>query len=74
MVNQTKLLAEFEKTKTQKVFISLSEFEGHKYVDIRVHVPPDDTPTRKGITVPPAKLPLLIEKLQEAQAILERAK
>jgi hypothetical protein len=50
--------------------IRLREFKGHTFVDLRLHYVDGEVvkPTAKGCTLPPAKLPELIEALQRAEA------
>ena len=66
-------IATIEKNRSEAVRIALKEFKGRHYLDIRTYIEPyaDEgqgrVPTRKGVTVPLAKLPALIEGLQAAE-------
>ena len=49
-----KFVHEFDKSSTEKVCFSVSEFKGSEYVNIRIYFEADDgewRPTKKGITV-----------------------
>lgn len=54
-----------------KIQISLRQFKGREYVDIRkfrqFNYEPDYTPTRKGVTIPLARLLEIINLLEEAK-------
>jgi len=58
----------------QEVRITLREYKGNQYVDIRMFFQPkeggDMLPTKKGITIPVAHLGELREALKEAQDVL----
>lgn len=44
----------FQKSKTEQVRISINEYRGHEYIDIRIFYLSDDDkflPTKKGVTV-----------------------
>lgn len=60
------------KNQTEKVVVSLSEFNGHHLIDIRVHTAfvqgEDARPTKKGVSLAIGRLPTLIEALQDAEA------
>ena len=66
-------IATIEKSKTEELRIALKEYKGHRYLDIRTFIEPyaDEgqgrVPSKKGITLSPAKLPELITALQEAE-------
>ena len=48
------LVAQFEKNATEVVRVSLTEFRGHKLIDLRVYYTDDKgeyRPTRKGISL-----------------------
>ena len=51
-------IAAIQKNKTQKIIISVNKYEGHTYVDLRIHFKDEKTgdylPTRKGIAIKPA--------------------
>ena len=60
------------KGKTADVRIRFSEYKGRQYVDFRQFVVSDATgdrvPTKKGLTLPPAKLPELRDLVDKAVA------
>ncbi len=66
-------IAIIEKNKIEELRITLKEFKGRRYLDIRTYIDPyaDEgqgrVPTKKGVTCPLAKLPDLIEVLQKAE-------
>lgn len=80
-----KIVHQFVKNATEEVRVSLTEFKGHKLIDLRIYFEPEDggerRPTRKGITVDVGLYPelkrallklekeLLKEKLLEAEAL-----
>jgi len=61
-----------EKGRTSDVRVSLSEYNGRTYLDIRTHVVVDASgrrmPTRKGCTLPIGKIPELRAALEKAEA------
>ena len=60
-----------KKNARDEVRIALREYEGHAYVDIRIFTEYQDTglpgPTRRGVTLPPEKLPELLAALKEVE-------
>lgn len=80
-----KIVHQFVKNATEEVRVSLTEFKGHKLIDVRIYFEPEDggerRPTKKGITVDVSLYPelkrallklekeLLKEKLLEAEAL-----
>ena len=51
----SEIISQITKNARVVVFLSLSEFKGHRLIDIRVHVPGDEegdwVPTRKGVSL-----------------------
>jgi hypothetical protein len=51
----SEVISKVTKNAREVVFLSLSEFKGHRLIDIRVHVPGDQegdwVPTRKGVSL-----------------------
>ena len=51
----SEVISQVSKNARETVFLSLSEFKGHRLIDIRVHVPGDQegdwVPTRKGVSL-----------------------
>lgn len=80
-----KIVHQFVKNATEEVRVSLTEFKGHKLIDLRIYFEPEDggerRPTKKGITFDVGLYPelkrallklekeLLKEKLLEAEAL-----
>ena len=60
------LIGEIAKNSIEKIMVSLSEYKGFTFVDIRVHYE-DGTgewkPTKKGVTITPDKIDELVELL-----------
>ena len=73
MTSSDQDIATIEKNRSEELRIALKEFKGRNYLDIRTFIEPyaDEgqgrVPTKKGVTVPLAKLPELIEALQKAE-------
>jgi hypothetical protein len=68
-------IAEFEKNPTEKIKITISEFKKRKFVDIRTFYLDDNMewqPTKKGVTVPPDLLDMVIDALNKAKQELEQ--
>ena len=63
-----------EKNRSEELRISLKEYKGHRYADIRTFTEPyaDEgqgrVATKKGVTLSLAKLPELIAALQQAES------
>tara|TARA_Y100000310_G_C20128401_1_gene554707 strand:- start:54 stop:269 length:216 start_codon:yes stop_codon:yes gene_type:complete len=64
------IIGEIKKNSTEKIVISLNEYKGHKYIDVRIHYLnfKDDTykPTKKGITISSDKVKPVMEMILEA--------
>ena len=72
-MNQT--IAEFEKNSSEVVRISLSEFKGHSYVDIRIFYEDDEgewRPTKKGVTVSVDLVDELLEAVKKVYGVLQQ--
>jgi hypothetical protein len=68
-----KIIAEFDKGEDQ-VRVSLSEFHGRQYVDVRVFYMADDgewKPTKKGITLNPDLMQDVHEAIAKGLEALE---
>ena len=64
------VLGEIAKGDTEKIVVSKKEYQGHEYIDIRIHFKMDDGRwqfTKKGVTLSPKKAKDLIEILQKIQ-------
>ncbi len=75
MDNST-LIATIPKNKTQNLVVSLSEFNGHHLLDVRVFAAfvqgDEPKPTKKGISIAIGRLLALIEALRDAEAEARR--
>lgn len=65
------------KNAREVLFLSLSEFKGHRLIDLRVHVPGDQegewVPTRKGVSLAVGLYPAFKQALaQLEQALLKQ--
>ena len=64
------ILATVPRSATEEIQISINEYRGKKYLDLRVYYTTDDglnwSPTKKGVTFSP-------EKLGELKAAIEKA-
>jgi ABC-type transporter Mla subunit MlaD len=78
--NSTRIITEIQKNKREKIIISINEYSGHKYVDLRIHYTdgesPEYRPTKKGITIKPNISQQVIDAIFEAsnQIIAEQNK
>mgnify|MGYP003964485663 FL=1 len=48
------IIGEIQKNQKEKIIVSVNEFKGHRYVDLRIHFEGDDgeyVPTKKGIAI-----------------------
>ena len=68
---EAKLLATIERSDTEQLQISVSEYRGKSYFNLRIFYTTDDgatwLPTKKGVTFAPDQLDLLEEAIQEAR-------
>ena len=53
-----------EKNRKSELRVQLKEYEGHAFVDTNAD---DRSPTKRGVTLAPAKIPDLIAALEAAQ-------
>jgi hypothetical protein len=64
------IIGEIQKTGTDKIIVSLKEFKGKTYVDVRTFFENDEgemIPTKKGVSLTPDNLDQLIRLLTEAK-------
>jgi hypothetical protein len=70
----SEIISKVPKNAREVLFLSLSEFKGHRLIDIRVHVPGDQEgdwlPTRKGISLAVGLYPAFKEALAEVEKAL----
>ena len=72
-----KLLAAIERSDTEQLQISISEYRGKSYLNMRIFYTTDDgqtwLPTKKGVTFTPEQIDMLEEAIQEAKKELHFA-
>ncbi len=73
----SEIISQLTKNAREVVFLSLSEFKGHRLIDIRVHVPGDEegdwVPTRKGVSLAVGLYPAFKQALvQLEQALIKQ--
>ena len=65
------ILATIERSDTEQLQISISEYKGRSYLNMRIFYTTDDgatwLPTKKGVTFAPEQIDLLEEAIQEAK-------
>jgi hypothetical protein len=75
MADESKLIASIPRTATEQIQVAINEFKGKKYLDLRVFYTTDAggswLPTKKGVTVAPDNIDLLIEAIQNAKGEFE---
>ncbi len=66
-----KILATIERSDTEQLQISVSEYKGKSYLNMRIYYTTDDgatwLPTKKGVTFSPEQLDLLTEAIEAAR-------
>ncbi len=66
-------IGEIQKTGTDKIIVTVKEFKGKTYVDVRTFFENDEgemIPTKKGVSLTPENLDELIRLLTEAKGKL----
>ena len=67
----SKILATIERSDTEQLQISLSEYKGRSYLNMRIFYTTDEgatwLPTKKGVTFAPDQLDILEEAIQAAR-------
>ena len=67
---ESKILATIERTDTEQLQISVSEYKGRSYLNMRIFYTTDDgatwLPTKKGVTCSPENLGILRDAIDEA--------
>ena len=68
---ESKILAVIPRTDTEQLQISVSEYKGKSYFNLRIFYTTDDgstwLPTKKGVTFAPDQLDILTEAIEEAK-------
>ena len=66
-----KILATIERSNTEQLQISVSEYKGKSYLNMRIFYITDEgqtwLPTKKGVTFAPDQLDILSEAIEEAK-------
>jgi len=66
-----KILATIDRSDTEQLQISVSEYKGRSYLNMRIFYTTDEgatwLPTKKGVTFAPEQLDLLSEAVEEAK-------
>ena len=70
-MSDAQILATIERSDTEQLQISVSEFKCRSYFNLRIHYTTDGVatwlPTKKGVTFAPEQLDILEEAIQEAR-------
>jgi len=70
----SEVISRVTKNAREVLFLSLSEFKGHRLIDFRVHVPGDRegewVPTRKGVSLAVGLYPAFKQGLAHLEAAL----
>lgn len=68
---EAKILASIQRTDTEQLQISISEYRGKSYFNLRIFYTTDDgatwLPTKKGVTFAPDQLDILSYAIEEAK-------
>ena len=66
-----KILATIERSETEQLQISVSEYKGKSYLNMRIYYTTDEgatwLPTKKGVTFTPEQFDLLTEAIEAAR-------
>lgn len=70
---EAKILATIERTETEQLQISVSEYRGKSYFNLRIFYTTDEgatwLPTKKGVTFAPDQLDVLSDAIEEAKQL-----
>ena len=68
---EPKILATIDRSATEQLQISVSEYRGKSYFNLRIYYTTDDgatwLPTKKGVTFSPEQLDILSDAIEEAK-------
>ncbi len=71
MADESKLIGTIDRSDRERVQISVNEYKGRSYLDLRIFYTTDGgetwRPTQKGITVAPEHLDTLIDAVEESK-------
>ena len=75
MSEEKNLLTTIPRSATERIEVSINEYKGKKYLDLRTFYTTDGganwLPTKKGITVSPDNLELLKDAIEQAMGELK---
>ena len=66
-------IGEIGRTETEVVRVSVEEYKGRKYLDVRIYFESDEgewKPTKKGVTIQPDKIDLFMDLIRQAKESL----
>jgi len=66
-------IGEIGRTETEVVRVSVEEYKGRKYLDVRIYFENDEgewKPTKKGVTIQPDKIDLFMDLIKQAKESL----
>jgi len=66
-------IGEIGRTETEVVRVSVEEYKGRKYLDVRIYFENDEgewKPTKKGVTIQPDKIDLFMDLIRQAKESL----
>ncbi len=70
MAQEPKIIATIPRSATEQMQISINEFKGKSYLDMRIFYTVDEganwLPTKKGVTCSPENIELLRDSIEEA--------
>ena len=70
---EAKILGTIQRSDTEQLQISVSEYKGKSYFNLRIYYTTDDganwLPTKKGVTFAPDQLDVLTDAIEEAKAL-----
>ena len=68
---EAKILGTIERSDTEQLQISVSEYKGKSYFNLRIYYTTDEgatwLPTKKGVTFSPDQLDILSDAIEEAK-------
>ena len=68
------VIGEVQKNQKEKIIVSTNEYQGYKFVDLRVHYEDENTgeykPTKKGIALSSKVIDEIVELLQTGKGLL----
>jgi len=75
--NKQTLITEFDKNSLEKIKVHVNEYNGNRYIDVRVWFLPEaaepgnEIATKKGIRLHCELIPDLIQALEQARDVIE---